>query len=166
MTVGRVITVAACGIGLAACSTSLSSLSFMKSSPPTEAVRIETDPPGAEARTVQGQSCRTPCELTLDGAAETSLTVTLAGHQSQTVSIRPEVAGDPALAGPKLAPNPVFAQLQPLPAAPAKRSPKKRPVAAAAPRSAPSATAAVPPPMPSSSPEPAASATNYPWPAR
>jgi hypothetical protein len=166
MITGRVIAVAACGLSLAACSTSLSGLSFMKSTPPTEALRIETDPPGAEAKTALGQSCRTPCELNLDSTSETSLTISLAGHQPQTVSIRPEVAGDPAVSGPKLAPNPVFAQLQPQGTTPAKKLPvRKRPVAAAAPRAAAGAAAA-PPPMPASPVEPAASATNYPWPAR
>jgi hypothetical protein len=171
MIVRRVIAVASCGLSLAACSASLSGLSFMKSTPPTETVRIESDPPGAEAKTALGQSCRTPCELSLDGASETSLTLSLTGYQAQTVSIRPETS-DPAISGPKLAPNPVFTQLQPQPATPAKKpAKKKRPTVAAAPRPATAApvTAAAPaaaPAPPSGSLEPAASATNYPWPSR
>ena len=38
---------------------------LLKSSPATEALRIESEPPGADARTSHGQSCRTPCELTV-----------------------------------------------------------------------------------------------------
>ena len=170
MIVRRVSAVAICGLSLAACSTSLSSLSFLKSSPPTESVRIESDPPGAEAKTALGQNCRTPCELTLDGASETALTISLTGYQAQTVSIRPE-ASDPAISGPRLAPNPVFAQLQPQPATPAKKpAKKKRPAVVAAPHPAPvtaaAPTAAPAAPTPSGSLEPAASATNYPWPSR
>jgi hypothetical protein len=41
------------------------SLDFLKSSPQTEALAIETEPPGAEAKASTGQSCRTPCQLTV-----------------------------------------------------------------------------------------------------
>ena len=61
----RVIAVAACGFILAACSMSMPSLDFFRSAPPTEVLRIESEPPGADARTAEGQSCRTPCELTV-----------------------------------------------------------------------------------------------------
>jgi hypothetical protein len=160
---GRVAAAAAGGLVLAGCSATLSSLSFMKSTPPTEALRIESDPPGAEARTTLGQSCRTPCELTVDPASELSVTLTLNGYQPQTVSVRPDGVGD---AGPRLAPNPVFVELPPQPAAtPGRKAPRKKQPPATPARAAP-ATAVAPPPMPSTPPEPAASATNYPWPSR
>ena len=88
----RVIAVVACGFTLAACSASLPSLSFLKSSPPTEALRIESEPPGAEAKTSLGQSCRTPCELVVQAADEFSLTLALNGYQPQTVSVRKDAA--------------------------------------------------------------------------
>jgi PEGA domain len=168
----RVVTVMACGFTLAACSTSMPSLNFLSSAPRTEAFRIESEPPGAEAKTSLGQSCRTPCELTIQPGSEFSVTLALNGYQPQTVSVRPEVS--PQAAAPRLAPNPVYAELQPA-AAPRKPLKKKKPIAtatrpaasspvASAAPPAPAPAAAVPTPPPSS--EPAASATNYPWPSR
>src|SRR5713101_543492 len=58
----RIIAVVACGFTVAACS-ALPSLDFLKSSPPTAALRFESEPPGAEVK-ASGQTCRTPCELT------------------------------------------------------------------------------------------------------
>ena len=101
----------ACGFTLAACSASLPSLDFLKSSPPTEALRIESEPPGADAKTSLGQSCRTPCELTVQRGDEFSVTLALNGYQPQTVSVRPEAPAQ-ALGGvPRLAPNPVYVEL-------------------------------------------------------
>jgi hypothetical protein len=176
----RVIAIMACGFTLAACSSiSTSSLNFMKSTPSSEALRIESEPPGAEARTSSGQSCRTPCELAVQTSGEISVTLALNGFQPQTVSVRPEAPApaerdsEIAPAGPRLAPNPIYVELQPALAAPPAKKPvapkKKKPVTTAA-RTAATApvTAAAPPPAmaPSPSPEPAASATNFPWPAR
>ena len=42
---------------------------LLRSAPPTEELRIESEPPGADAKTSQGQTCRTPCELTVQPAA-------------------------------------------------------------------------------------------------
>jgi hypothetical protein len=176
----RVIAVVACGLTLAACSTSLSSWNFLKSAPTSEALRIESEPPGAEARTSVGQSCRTPCELTIPAGSEFSVTLALNGYQQQTVSVRPEAPpesqrdADGFGGVAKLAPNPIYVELQPATAVPAAKKPakKKKPVAAAhPPAAAPTTTASVPtsaapPPMPAAAPEPAASATNYPWPSR
>ena len=162
----RVIAVVACGLSLAACSTSMPSLDFLKSSPQTEALRIESEPAGAEAKTSLGQSCRTPCELTVQAGSEVSVTLALNGYQPQTVAVRPDSGSS------QLAPNPVVAQLQPMAPAkkPAAKKPKK-PVTAARPAPAPKTASAAPPPAPAvAAPaeptEPAASATNYPWPSR
>ena len=177
----RVIAVVACGLTLAACSTSLSSWNFLKSAPTAEALRIESEPPGADARTSIGQSCRTPCELTIPPGSEFSVTLALNGYQPQTVSVRPEAPpeaqrdADGFGGVAKLAPNPIYVELQPGSAVPPPKKPvkKKKPVAAAPPAPAapaPTTTASVPsaapPPMPAAAPEPAASATNYPWPSR
>jgi hypothetical protein len=166
----RVIAVVACGFTLAACSTSLPSLEFMKSSPQAEALRIESEPSGAEAKAF-GQSCRTPCELNVPGGAETTITLALNGYQPQTVAVRPE-APEGVLGGitgaPKLAPNPVQVQLQPAQAPVKKPVAKKKPAVAARPASSSVASAAppAPPPAPEPPTEAAASATNYPWPSR
>jgi len=169
----RIIAVVACGFTLAACSTSLPSLEFMKSSPQTEALRIESEPSGAEAKAF-GQSCRTPCDLNIPGGAETTITLALNGYQSQTVAVRPE-APEGMLGGitsaPKLAPNPIQVQLQPAPAPAKKPAAKKKPAVATRPASPSSSVAsaappAPPPPAPEPPTEAAASATNYPWPSR
>lgn len=172
----RVIAVVACGFSLAACSTAMPSLEFLKSSPPTEALRIESEPAGAEAKASSGQSCRTPCELNVPGGGEMTITLALNGYHPQTVSVQPEApsgALGSITGSPRLAPNPVHVELQPAPA-PAKKpaAKKKKPVAAArpAPVPAPVASAATPAPAPVPAPEPPAeaapSATNYPWPSR
>jgi hypothetical protein len=180
--ISRVIAVMACGFSLAACSSwmpSMPSMSFLKPSPTTEALRVESEPPGAEAKTSQGPSCRTPCELVVQTGTEFSVTLALSGYQPQTVSVRSEAPppvlrdGGESAPTPRLAPNPIYVELQPVPVAPpAKKPKKKKPVAAAAHPAAPpptttaSAPSAAPPPMPAPASEPAASATNYPWPSR
>jgi len=169
----RVVAVVACGFSLAACSASMPSLEFLKSSSETEAVRVESQPPGAEAKSAAGQSCRTPCELNVAGGGET-ITLALNGYQPQTVSLQPEKSG--TLSGitgsTRLGPNPVQVELQPAPAPSAKKAAakKKKPVTAARP-AASSVASAAPPAAPAAPAaeapaEAAASATNYPWPSR
>ncbi len=153
----RVIAVMACGFMLTACSATMPSLDFLKSTPQPETLAIESEPPGAEAKTSLGESCRMPCKL----------------------SVQPGSEADGAAAAPRLAPNPVRVDLRP--ATPAKKlvAKKKKPVAAAARPAAPPpmASAASPPtpapapapalaPAPSAPTEAAPSATNYPWPSR
>jgi hypothetical protein len=179
-TMSRVIAVTACGFMLTACSATMPSLSldFMKSAPQTETLAIESEPPGAEAKTSLGQSCRTPCQLPVQPGSEFSVTVALSGYQPQTVSVGPEADG--ASGAPRLAPNPVHVNLQAVKAPKKPVARKKTPVAtarpaasrplpSAAPMSAPtpaSTAAAAPAPTLSSSAEAAPSATNYPWPSR
>jgi hypothetical protein len=165
----RVIAVVACGFTVAACSASMPSLNFLSSSPPSEALRFESEPAGAEVKTSLGQTCRTPCELTVQVAPEMSATFALSGYQPQTISVRSEASG--GLSAPRLAPNPVHVELRPVPVVPPakKRVKKKTPVAAAHANSqvvsaAPAALAPMSASVPASSPAPeAASATNYPW---
>jgi hypothetical protein len=150
------------------------SLNFLSSSPPTEALRFESEPPGAEVKTSSGQTCRTPCELSVQVAPELSATFALNGYQPQTIPVRSEPAS--GLGSPRLAPNPVYVELRGAPVAPAaKKRVKKKPTDEAkranSPVASASAAPSAPPPMssaaPASSPAPeaAASATNYPWPA-
>ncbi len=171
----RVIAVIACCLMLAACSATMPSLDFLKSAPQSETLAIESEPPGAEAKTSLGQSCRTPCQLVVQPGSEFSVTLALSGYQPQTVSVRPDAEG--ASAAPRLAPNPVHVTLQavtPLkkpvakkkkPVAAAARPARSSPIASAAPAPAPTTAPALAPP-PSSPAEAAASATNYPWPSR
>jgi len=170
----RVIAFVACGFTLAACTASLPSMDFFRSAPPTETLRIESEPPGADARTSQGQNCRTPCELAVQ-PAELTVTVALTGYQTQTIVVAPEGAtsqqfgpNNPPPPGAKLAPNPVYAELQVAPPPlgtkkkPVRKKKKVNTVATQAPPPAPAAAAA---PAPVAEPAPAA-ATAFPWPAR
>jgi hypothetical protein len=173
----RVIAIMACGFMLTACSATMPSLSldFMKSAPQAETLAIESEPPGAEAKTSLGQSCRTPCQLPVQPGSEFSVTLALSGYQPQTVSVRPEA--DSASATPRLAPSPIRVTLQAVaqpkkpvlkkkkPVVAAARPAASPPVASAAPTAAPAPAPALAPP-PSSPAEAAASATNYPWPSR
>ena len=129
----RVIAFVACGFTLAACSASMPSLDFLKSSPATETLRIESEPPGADAKTTQGQTCRTPCELTVQGGGDLSVTVALNGYQPQTVALRSDQAEG------KLSPNPLYVELrrQRRRRPRRKRPSKKKPATAAATQSAP-----------------------------
>jgi hypothetical protein len=145
----RFIVVAACGLALAACSSFSPSFPWTPSfpwapsldasgpKPATSNLTIESDPPGAEARTSQGLTCRTPCTLAVPVAEEVSVSYALNGYLPQSVTVRPVTAKTStfSLETPvtTLEPNPVFAQLSS--AKPAKPTPpkkKKRPTATAA----------------------------------
>jgi hypothetical protein len=78
---GRFIVITACGFMLAACSTPMPSLDFMKSAPQPETLALESEPPGAEAKTSLGQSCRTPCQLSVQPGSEFFVTLALSGYQ-------------------------------------------------------------------------------------
>ena len=91
--ISRITAAVACGLALAACSMSMPSLDFFKSSPTTEVLRIESEPPGADARTSQGQTCRTPCELTVPTDNELAVTVQMSGYQPQTMPVRADGIG-------------------------------------------------------------------------
>lgn len=116
----RIIVVAACGFLLAACSMSMPSMDFFKSTPATEVLRIESEPPGADARTSQGQTCQTPCELNVPTGEELAVTVAMAGYQPQTLPVRQEGKGSDS----RFQPNPVYVELQTAaPVKPAKPAP-------------------------------------------
>ena len=99
---------------------------------------IESDPPGADAKTSLGPGCRTPCMLPVPADREFSVSYSLNGYLPQAVVVTPRADG----AAPDIAsgntvaptievtPNPVYAQLQPAPPpAPSRktaRAPKKR----------------------------------------
>jgi PEGA domain len=169
----RVIGVIAFGFTLSACTTAMPGLDFLKSAPQSETLAIESEPPGAEAKTALGQSCRTPCQLSVQPGSEFSVTLALSGYQPQTVSVRPEMQD--ASSAPRLAPNPVHVTLQAVKPPKKPVAKKKTPVVTAArpaTRSPMASAAPTPPPAPAvtpSSPAPtetAPSATNYPWPSR
>jgi len=127
---GKVIAIVVCGFTLGACSGS--TLDFLKSSPPTTALRFESVPPGAEVK-VSGQTCRTPCELKLE-ATEHSATFALKGYQPETIAVRSDKS--PLLSPPQFTPNPVHADLRRVGASAKRQQKNETPVAAATPREA------------------------------
>ena len=125
----RNIVIVAAGLGLAGCS-SFSMPEMFKSTPPAVTVQMESLPPGAEARTSTGQSCKTPCSVSVAAENSFSVTFTLPKYQPETVPV--QVIRDPENFGATIDPNPVYAELQP--AAPSAKGRKGAPKAAAAPK--------------------------------
>ena len=116
----RVLMVAGAVLALAACSSSPDWMSFGTSGPMLDTVSFESEPPGAEAKTSNGQTCRTPCSLALP--VETPLTVTfsLNGYAPESEKLEMiQATGEP----PRFGPNPVVVELTPAPQQP--RSTKK-----------------------------------------
>jgi hypothetical protein len=110
----RVIVIAVTGMGLAGCSSF--SLDSFKSSPPTVAVALESVPSGAEAKTSNGQTCKTPCSVNVPaGEAGFSVTFTMNKFQPATVPVQVLYTAGDVTTPPSttIEPNPVVAQLQP-----------------------------------------------------
>lgn len=164
----RVLAIAACGIALAACS---SSGDVMKTATPTIPLQFESEPPGAEVKTSSGQTCKTPCALAVP-AADFMVTYSLKGFEPQSVPVKlipPEdprgqmgdletnIGGEP----PRFAPNPVYAELEKAkPKPPARKKP--RVAGSPPPRVAAPAQSAAPPPPTQRAPAPAPGPS--PWP--
>jgi hypothetical protein len=145
----RVLSIIVGGIALAGCSSTPDwmNMDALKPAPMMDTVRFESEPPGAEAKTSTGQTCRTPCALALPVNAPMSVTFALNGYQPESESLEPITnAGSP----PQLRPNPVVVELSPAPASakkpaakkPAAKKPAKKPTARATP--APAAMSAAP----------------------
>jgi outer membrane biosynthesis protein TonB len=119
----RVIAILGGALVLSACS---SMPDFMKPAPITDTVRFESDPPGAEATTSNGQTCQTPCALALSVDAPLTVTFTLNGYQPATESIEPTMTTGFAQ---QMRPNPVTVELTPAPppSKPVKKPIKKKP---------------------------------------
>jgi len=135
MSITRVIAVAACSLGLASCTSWMPSFDMFASKPTTAMLSIESDPPGAEARTSLGNVCRTPCTQQVPLSGEITVNYALNGYMPTTLTVRPTGADS----GAQLDPNPAFAELKPnappaKPAPPRKRRPPSPPPAAAAPQ--------------------------------
>jgi len=151
----RVLLVAGSAIALAACSSSPDWMSFggMKSGPMLDTVSFESEPPGAEAKTSNGQTCRTPCSLALPVESPLTVTFTLNGYAPESEKLEMiQETGEP----PRFGPNPVVVELSP--AAQQPRSTKKPPPAKK-PAARRPAAAAVSTPMTAAPAQPAS-----PWP--
>ena len=146
-------TIAVSCVALAGCS-SASSPSWVPSwlqsrppPPPVEALQFVSDPPGADVRTIDGQTCRTPCTLALPLTAQT-VSIAMNGYLPQSVPVAVQQTTDT----PNFSPNPVAVTLRssaPPPAVKPKRkvakTAKSKPAAPAPPQDS-----AFPPPPPSS----------------
>ncbi len=159
----RVIAIVCGALALAACSSLGGVGDWLKPAPVMETVRFESEPPGAEAKTSTGQSCRTPCALAMPASAPFAVAFTLNGYQPASEQVELVSAGDNTT---HLQPNPVVVQLAataPPPKPKAKKRVVRRKVAPkpkpAAPPPPPAAAAKPPPPM-MAAPEQAPS----PWP--
>ena len=124
----RVIVIVTGGLALAACSSTPDwlNLDALKPAPALDTVRFESQPPGAEAKTSNGQTCRTPCALALPTDAPMTVTFTLNGYQPDSEDIEPVSTG---LGSPEMRPNPVQVELTPAPPPPKpvkKLAPKKK----------------------------------------
>jgi hypothetical protein len=162
----RVVAVIGGALALAACSSSDFSLDALKPAPSVDTVRFESEPPGAEAKTSNGQTCRTPCALALPVEAPLTVTFTLNGYLPESETIEPTIqTGSP----PTLRPNPVMVELtvappQPKSAAKPARKPAAKPAAKPVAKKPAAKPAAQQSSAPAPAPQPAAAAA-APWPA-
>jgi hypothetical protein len=142
-------------------------LDALKPAPIMDTVRFESEPPGAEAKTSSGQTCRTPCALALPVNSPLTVTFSLNGYLPESESLEPIAA---AGAATQLRPNPVLVELTPAPAPlkPVKKPATKKKTSAspaakpATARAKPAAATSPPAPMAAS---PAQQQAPAPWPA-
>lgn len=88
-------TAAVMGIALGGCSGSMPewmSSTSQPAGPQMHALRFESDPPGAEVRTIKGETCQTPCALTVPTENQ-SVSFAKEGFEPQTVQV---IAREPA----------------------------------------------------------------------
>ncbi len=154
----RVLAILGGAVALAACSSTPDWMNVdgLKPGPSLDTVSFESEPPGAEAKASNGQTCRTPCSLALPIDAASSVTFTLNGYLPETERLEAITAtGEP----PRLRPNPVVVELTPGTPPVARKPAAKKPVAKKPARPKPAAAAA---PAPAAAPPPAQAAA--PWP--
>lgn len=160
----RVLAIVGGALALAACSSTPDwmNLDALKPAPLMDSVRFESEPPGAEAKVSNGQTCRTPCALALPTEGPLTVVFSLAGYQPESEKLDViQNTGNP----PQLRPNPVMVELTPAPPPPkpVKKKPvRKKPVAkkpAAKPAAARTQSSTTAPP-----PAPQAQQAPSPWP--
>lgn len=168
----RVIVISLAGIALSGCASfTMPGLGFLTPAPPVATLQLESMPAGAEARTSAGPSCRTPCSVSVP-AEPLTVTYTLERYEPQTIAVQPvqqavvnpniDVGGSTFVT--ELDPNPVYAELAPVP--PPKRTKRRAPPKRVAKPPPPAAAeaSAPPPPALASSPFPPATPSVFPQP--
>jgi hypothetical protein len=91
-------------------------VSSNSSSEQLQALKFESDPPGAEIHTPTDQTCKTPCELSVP-SREQLVIITKNDYQPQTVQVTLGPQPDHSFwenPPPTLAPNPVHVVLHPV----------------------------------------------------
>jgi hypothetical protein len=154
----RVLAIFGGVLALAACSSTPDWMNVdgLKPGASLDTVSFESEPPGAEAKASNGQTCRTPCSLALPVDAASSVTFTLNGYLPETEKLEAITAtGEP----PRLRPNPVVVELTPGAPPVAKKPPAKKPAAKKPAAKKPVAAAPAPAPAPAAPAQAAA-----PWP--
>jgi hypothetical protein len=162
----QMVVVLASGLALAGCA-SMSDLMPNLTGPTTAELSLASEPPGSEARTSTGQTCRTPCKLMVPvNSGDFTITFSAPGRIPQVVpvAVRPSDA-----AGGRFDPNPAYAMLDPATPPPSakKKGGAKRTGAVAAKKKtgsgAPRPPAAAEPPPATAAPAPA-NPPGSPWP--
>jgi hypothetical protein len=128
----RLIAIAATAISLGGCASFSTpeylTLDYYKSKPPTVQVQLESTPRGADARTSLGPGCKTPCAVSVP-PPETGFTVSYSMPGMQPVSVPVQVTREPggvfASDTFKVAPNPVMAEMRPVPPPPKPQKPMR-----------------------------------------
>ena len=162
-TMYRVIAIVGGGLALAACSSTPDwmNLDALKPAPSMDTVRFESNPPGADVKAPNGQTCRTPCALPLPTDAPMTVTFALNGYLPESADIEPVSSG---IGAPQLRPNPVQVELAPAPPPPKPVKPvRKKKVSAAKPKPKPK-TSTAPAPAPAAA-APVQQPGAAPWPA-
>jgi hypothetical protein len=161
MSMRRVIAIALAGGCLASslggCSSMSSVTDYFKPTPTPIQVQLESQPPGADARTSVGPGCKTPCSVSVI-APDAGFTVSYALPKFQPATIPVQVLRNPGdLTTPAtttIDPNPVFAQLVPAGPPPRAHGPKKKK------KPKPAAPASADSPFPDPSAQPPAGAAH------
>jgi len=112
----HVIAIALAGASLGGCS-SFSVGDYFKSTPPSIQVQLESNPPGADAKTSLGPGCRTPCSVSV-AAPDAGFSVSYTLNKFQPATVQVKVLRNPGDLNnsPETTvtdPNPVYAELEP-----------------------------------------------------
>jgi hypothetical protein len=132
----RTLAVLICSVGLASCgSVAMPGFDAFKPKPTTTLMLIQSTPPGAEARTSLGKTCRTPCTMLIGSGEDFTVSFALNGYMAQTLTVHSTMSegGFMTAPSPVLNPASLFATLEPVtPQASPRKPSRQRPGPAAA----------------------------------
>jgi len=105
-----------------------------KPKPTTTLLLIQSTPPGAEARTSLGKTCRTPCTMQIGSSEDFTVSFSLNGYMPQTLAVHATMdqGGFTTAASPVLNPSSLFATLEPVTPPTSPRRPSRQPPGPAA----------------------------------